>query len=149
MGAPKEVILACTKVQGQFTSGAASFTQRAGAYALNHDLDSTFAMVQAFHNRRDLLLDLIKEIPEWKVNRPKGAFYILPQVDHYFGKSYQDYFIKDAEDLALFLLSEAHVAVVSGDAFGAPNCLRISYSLSEEKIVEAIQRIKSALAKLD
>ena len=149
MGAPKEVILACTKVQGQFTSGAASFTQRAGAYALNHDLDSTYAMVQAFHNRRDLLLDLIKEIPEWKVNRPKGAFYILPQVDHYFGKSYQDYFIKDAEDLALFLLSEAHVAVVSGDAFGAPNCLRISYSLSEEKIVEAIQRIKSALAKLN
>ena len=148
MGAPKEVIQACTKVQGQFTSGAASFTQRAGAFALNADLESTYAMRQAFHKRRDLLLDLIKEIPEWKVNQPKGAFYILPQVNYYFGKSFNGALIKDAEDLALFLLSEAHVAVVGGDAFGAPNCLRISYSLSEEKIIEAIKRIKSALLKL-
>jgi aspartate aminotransferase len=148
MGAPKEVVDACVKIQGQFTSGAASFTQKAGLTALTTPLTPTYQMRDEFKARRDLLLTEIKTISNWKVNMPHGAFYILPEVDYYFGKRNKDHIISNAEDLALFLLHEAKVAVVSGDAFGAPQCLRISYSLSKEKIIEAIQRIKKALDQL-
>lgn len=148
MGAPKEVVDACIKIQGQFTSGAASFTQKAGLTALTTPLTPTYQMRDEFKARRDLLLTEIKTISNWKVNMPHGAFYILPEVDYYFGKRKQDHIISNAEDLALFLLHEAKVAVVSGDAFGAPQCLRISYSLSKEKIIEAIRRIKQALDQL-
>ncbi|MBK6699155.1 MAG: pyridoxal phosphate-dependent aminotransferase [Saprospiraceae bacterium] len=148
MGAPKEVVDACVKIQGQFTSGAASFTQKAGLTALTTPLTPTYQMRDEFKARRDLLLTEIKTISNWKVNMPHGAFYILPEVDSYFGKRNKDHIISNAEDLALFLLHEAKVAVVSGDAFGAPQCLRISYSLSKEKIIEAIQRIKKALDQL-
>lgn len=148
MGAPKEVVDACIKIQGQFTSGAASFTQKAGLTALTTPLTPTYQMRDEFKARRDLLLTEIKTISNWKVNMPHGAFYILPEVDYYFGKRIQDHIISNAEDLALFLLHEAKVAVVSGDAFGAPQCLRISYSLSKEKIIEAIRRIKHALDQL-
>ncbi len=148
MGAPKEVVDACVKIQGQFTSGAASFTQKAGLTALTTPLTPTYQMRDEFKARRDLLLTEIKTISNWKVNMPHGAFYILPEVDFYFGKQKQDQIISNAEDLALFLLHEAKVAVVSGDAFGAPQCLRISYSLSKEKIIEAIRRIKQALDQL-
>ncbi|MBK9719559.1 MAG: pyridoxal phosphate-dependent aminotransferase [Saprospiraceae bacterium] len=148
MGAPKEVVDACVKIQGQFTSGAASFTQKAGLTALTTPLTPTYQMRDEFKARRDLLLTEIKTISNWKVNMPHGAFYILPEVDFYFGKRKQDHIISNAEDLALFLLHEAKVAVVSGDAFGAPQCLRISYSLSKEKIIEAIRRIKQALDQL-
>ncbi len=148
MGAPKEVVDACVKIQGQFTSGAASFTQKAGLTALTSPLTPTYQMRDEFKARRDLLLTEIKTISNWKVNMPHGAFYILPEVDFYFGKRKQDQIISNAEDLALFLLHEAKVAVVSGDAFGAPQCLRISYSLSKEKIIEAIRRIKHALDQL-
>lgn len=148
MGAPKEVVDACVKIQGQFTSGAASFTQKAGLTALTSPLTPTYQMRDEFKARRDLLLTEIKTISNWKVNMPHGAFYILPEVDYYFGKRNQDHIISNAEDLALFLLHEAKVAVVSGDAFGAPQCLRISYSLSKEKIIEAIRRIKHALDQL-
>ena len=148
MGAPKEVVDACVKIQGQFTSGAASFTQKAGLTALTTPLTPTYQMRDEFKARRDLLLTEIKTISNWKVNMPHGAFYILPEVDYYFGKRIQDHIISNAEDLALFLLHEAKVAVVSGDAFGAPQCLRISYSLSKEKIIEAIRRIKHALDQL-
>lgn len=148
MGAPKEVVDACVKIQGQFTSGAASFTQKAGLTALTTPLTPTYQMRDEFKARRDLLLTEIKTISNWKVNMPHGAFYILPEVDFYFGKRTQDQIISNAEDLALFLLHEAKVAVVSGDAFGAPQCLRISYSLSKEKIIEAIRRMKQALDQL-
>lgn len=148
MGGPKDVIHAAVKIQGQFTSGAASFSQKAGAFALTSDLSPTHAMCEAFKKRRDLLLDELKKIPEWLVNKPQGAFYVLPDVRSCFGKKHEHGTIQNSDDLAMYLLQEAKVAVVNGIAFGAPNCLRISYSLSEEKIAEAIKRMRSALDKL-
>lgn len=147
MGGPKEIIKACIKVQGQFTSGAASFTQKAGAYALSTDLGPTYAMSKDFQKRRDVLLEEVKKIQDWKVNFPQGAFYILPKVDACFGKKIAGRDIQNADDLAMLLLEEAHVALVSGEAFGAPDCLRISYSLSEAKIREAIRRIVEVLGR--
>lgn len=149
MGGPKDIIDASIKIQGQFTSGAASFTQKAGAFALESDLKPTFEMCEAFRKRRDLVLQELKSIPEWLVNKPQGAFYVLPDVSSCFGKKFQNSTIENSDDLALFILKEAKVAVVNGIAFGAPNCLRISYSLSEQKIVEAIKRIRSALNLLN
>ncbi len=148
MGGPKDVIAAAVKIQGQFTSGAASFSQKAGAFALTSDLSPTYAMCEAFRKRRDLLLVELKKIPEWLVNKPQGAFYVLPDVSSCFGKKHEHGFIQNSDDLAMYLLQDAKVAVVNGDAFGAPNCLRISYSLSEEKISEAITRTRAALDKL-
>lgn len=145
LGAPRDVAQACIKVQGQFTSGAASFTQKAGAFALLSDLDATQEMCKAFEKRRDVLVREIAQIPGWEVNNPQGAFYILPRVCQWFGKTIKGRKIEDADQLALLILEECHVALVSGDAFGAPECLRISYSLSEEKIIEAIQRIKALI----
>ncbi|HEX5625947.1 MAG TPA: pyridoxal phosphate-dependent aminotransferase [Saprospiraceae bacterium] len=148
MGAPLEVIQACVKIQGQFTSGAAAFTQKAAGFALESDLGPTRSMCEAFESRRNVLLEELKSIPEWRVNKPQGAFYVLPEVDACFGLSHGRHQIQNSDDLALFLLEEAHVAVVNGIAFGAPECIRISYSLSEAKIIEAIRRIRLALDKL-
>ncbi len=149
MGAPKEVAEACVKIQGQLTSGAASFTQRAALFALEGSQEASHMMRDGFRKRRDVLLSKLGEIPLWKVNKPGGAFYALPEVNAYFGRKYNDQVIRNAEDLTFFILQEAKVATVNGIAFGAPNCIRISYSLSEEKIIEAIDRIKAALAKLE
>jgi aspartate aminotransferase len=126
MGGPKEIIDAAVKIQGQFTSGAAAFTQKAAQYALESDLTPTRKMCEEFRKRRDLLLSELRKIPEWKVNKPQGAFYVLPDVSSCFNKKFGDKLIQNSDDLAMFLLQEAKVAVVNGIAFGAPECIRIS-----------------------
>jgi aspartate aminotransferase len=148
MGAPQWIADACTKIQGQFTSGANSMSQKAGAEALNADMAPTTAMAEAFLRRRDLIISLLEQIPLFKVNKPMGAFYIFPDVSAYFGKSYDSNVIKDSDDFAMYLLGEAHVATVSGAAFGEPRCIRISYAASETDIREAIRRIGEAVSKL-
>jgi aspartate aminotransferase len=148
MGAPQWIADACTKIQGQFTSGANSMSQKAGAEALNADMAPTTAMAEAFLRRRDLIISLLEQIPLFKVNKPMGAFYIFPDVSAYFGKSYDSNVIKDSDDFAMYLLGEAHVATVSGAAFGEPRCIRISYAASETDIREAIRRIAEAVSKL-
>jgi aspartate aminotransferase len=108
----------------------------------------TFEMRDAFLKRRDLVLNLMKEIPGMKTNVPEGAFYIFPDISYYFGKSYSGYNIKNSHDLSMYLLEEGNVALVSGDAFGDNNCIRFSYATSEDKLIEAVKRIKEAFAKL-
>jgi len=149
MGAPAWVASACTKIQGQVTSGATSFGQKAGAEALLADLSPTHKMKEAFGKRRTLIIDLLNEIPDFKVNYPKGAFYIFPDISAYIGKDLAggEHF-KNDEEFALYLLRTAHVAVVAGSAFGAPGCIRISYAASDDQLKEAISRIKNCLAKL-
>jgi len=148
IGAPKDVAVACEKLQGQFTSGANSIAQRATIAALSGDMTPTQEMKKAFLRRRDLVLKLVKEIPGMITNTPEGAFYVFPEVKSYFGKSFGGTVIKNAEDLSMFLLNTAHVAVVDGDSFGAPECIRFSYATSDEKLTEALRRIKEALARL-
>ncbi len=148
MGAPKWIAKACTKVQGQFTSGATAFGQKAGAFALNSDLTPTHEMRKAFLKRRDMVIDLLKEIPGMKVNKPLGAFYIFPDISDFFGKTDGQTTIHTASDFCEYLLHQAHVAVVTGTAFGADNCFRISYAASEEELREAVRRMKESLAKL-
>lgn len=145
MAGPKYIVDSCIKIQGQFTSGAASFNQKAGITALLQETDEVDKMCSIYKKRRDHLLQELKSIPEWIVNRPDGAFYVLPQVSATIGKSYKGQIIKDTEQLALFLLQEAKVAIVSGIAFGAPDCIRISYPISEERITKAISRVRKAL----
>ncbi len=149
MGAPKQIAEACTKVQGQVTSGASSFGQYASSVALRSDLKPTFEMVKAFKKRRDLLISLVKDIKGIKYNKPEGAFYLFPDISAFLGKSYGKIKIKTAQDLCEYLLNHAHVALVGGEGFGEPNCLRISYAASEEDIRKAINRIKEALAELN
>src|SRR6056297_185261 len=148
MGAPKALAQACAKIQGQFTSGAASFSQMAGAYALNNSLDAPSEMCEAFKKRRDLVVSLLSEIPGVEANHPEGAFYIFPKISSFYGKQYEGTTIKNSEDLATFLLEYAHVATVAGSAFGEDNCIRLSYAASEEEIKTAINRIRKALEKL-
>ncbi len=148
IGAPKWIADACDKMQGQLTSGTSSISQKAAETALNSDLKPTLDMKAAFKRRRDLVLKLMKEIPGWKVNEPQGAFYVFPDVSHYFGKSDGESTIKNATDLCMYLLNKGHVSIVTGEAFGAPDCVRFSYAASDEKLVEAIRRIKDALLKL-
>lgn len=148
IGAPKEIAAACTKIQGQFTSGTCSITQKASIAALKADPKVISNMVDAFARRRELVLNALNNIPGIKTNYPKGAFYFFPDVSFFFGKAYKDYIIRDANDLAMYLLSEALVALVSGDAFGDPNCIRISYAASEEVLTEAMKRVTLALEKL-
>jgi aspartate aminotransferase len=148
IGGPKEIVDACIKIQGQFTSGANAFAQKAGIYALNNAMSEVNTMKQEFKIRRDLILSLLKEIPGLKCNTPKGAFYVFPDISYFFGKSWQGNKIENAEDFCDFLLEEAHVATVSGAAFGADHCFRISYAASNAEIIEAISRIKSGLTKL-
>lgn len=148
MGAPRWIADACAKIQGQFTSGAASFSQKAAAIALRSPLDETYAMRDAFLRRRDLMLEWLSDVPGFKLNKPAGAFYLFPDISALFGKSYKHHIIDSAEAMSVFLLEEAHVAVVSGEAFGAPECIRLSYASSEKELEEASRRIKEACQKL-
>lgn len=149
IAAPDWIANACTKIQGQVTSGATSFGQKAAAVALDSSLQPTYDMVAAFRKRRDLIISLLEQIPLLLVNRPQGAFYLFPDVSAYFGKSTASgQSIRDADELSLYLLAEAQVSTVSGVAFGNERCIRLSYATSEAKITEAIARIGSALAKL-
>jgi aspartate aminotransferase len=147
IGAPEFIAKACTKIQGQVTSGANSIAQRATITALDANPSVLKDMVTAFHNRRDLVVGLLKEITGVKINVPEGAFYVFPDVSYFFGKTLKGSFIKDANDLSMYLLSEANVATVTGDAFGNPNCIRFSYATSEAILTEALKRIKDALTE--
>lgn len=146
IGAPEFIAKACTKMQGQVTSGANSIAQRATIAAVDADPSVLNDMVNAFHNRRDLVVKLMQEIPGIKLNVPEGAFYVFPDVSSFFGKTLRGKTIHTADDLAMYLLSEANVATVTGEAFGNANCLRLSYATSEDLLTEAIRRIKEALA---
>jgi aspartate aminotransferase len=148
LAAPLWIAKACDKMQGQFTSATSSITQKAMHAAMKLDPSSTHGMRDAFKRRRDLVLAGLKEIPGMKTNIPDGAFYVYPEVSAFFGKKYGNHHIKNATDLSMFLLDEAHVALVPGAAFGEDNYLRISYAAADEKLVEAVRRIKGALAKL-
>ena len=145
MGGPKWLADACNKVQGQITSGAASFSQEAAAVALRSDRSETIAMKEAFYSRRDLVINGLKEIPRFKVNQPQGAFYVFPDVSHYFGYTNGNVEIHNADDFSEAMLTEAHVGTVSGAAFGNDQCIRISYAASESDLLEAVRRIKVCL----
>ena len=147
-GAPKWIVSACDKLQGQFTSGVSSIAQRAALAALTGKDGSRQMMRDAFLRRRDLICNLLKEIEGVKVRIPQGAFYVFPDISYYLGKSDGEKTISTSDDLAIWLLEKAQVAVVGGDAFGAPNCIRISYANSDDLLVEAVKRIKEALGKL-
>ena len=146
IGAPEFIAKACTKMQGQVTSGANSIAQRATITAVDADPSVLNEMVSAFKSRRDLVVGLIKEIPGLKINVPEGAFYVFPDVSSFFGKTLRGTLINNADDFSMYLLSEANVATVTGDAFGNPNCIRFSYATSEELLTEAMKRIKEVLA---
>jgi aspartate aminotransferase len=148
IAASKEIADACTKIQGQFTSGTSSITQKASIAALKADPIVLKDMIAAFKERRELVLNALKKIPGIKTNVPDGAFYVFPDVSYYFGKKFNEFNIQSAEDLCMYLLSEALVAVVTGEAFGDPNCIRISYAASNEVLESAMERIRIALEKL-
>jgi aspartate aminotransferase len=149
MGAPRYLAEACAKIQGQFTSGANSFSQKAAVYALDADLAPTWRMRDEFMHRRDIVIDLLGKIPGFKVNQPDGAFYSFPDISFYFGKSDGQMTIRSADDFCEFLLLNAHVATVGGDSFGAPNCFRVSFAASELDLRKAIGRIAEAVKKLN
>ncbi len=146
IGAPEYIARACNKMQGQVTSGANCIAQRATISALETPPSAIQYMIDAFKGRRKLILGLLKEIPGFKTNEPEGAFYVFPDISYYFGKTLHGKTIENASDFALFLLEEANVATVTGQAFGDPNCIRISYAASEDDIKEAISRIKQAVS---
>jgi len=148
IGAPLWIAKACNKLQGQFTSGVCSIAQRAALAAIQGKGDSRQVMKAAFLRRRDLICGLLKEVEGVKIRIPLGAFYIMPDISFYFGKSYGESKITNSDDFALYLLDKAQVATVGGDAFGAPECIRISYATSDELLIEAVKRIKRALEKL-
>jgi aspartate aminotransferase len=148
LAAPLWLAKACDKMQGQFTSATSSITQKAMEAAMKMDPATTHPMRDAFKRRRDLLLKALREIPGMKLNVPEGAFYLFPDVTAFFGKKYNGTEIKNATDLSLYLLDEAHVAIVPGAAFGDDNYIRISYATSDDKLTEAAKRMKSALEKL-
>lgn len=148
MGGPQWLSDACNKVQGQITSGANSFSQKAATFALQSKLPETELMKTAFLKRRDMVLQLLQEIPGVKVNLPLGAFYIFPDISAYFGKKSDTMEINNANDFCDYILKEAFVAVVSGAAFGADECFRISYAASEAELTEAVARMSRVLAQL-
>jgi aspartate aminotransferase len=148
IGAPLWIAKAVDKLQGQFTSGVCSIAQRAALAAISKDDGSRGKMRDAFLRRRDLVCKLLKEIKGMKIRVPQGAFYVMPDISHYFGKSDGTTHIKTSEDLVLYLLDKAQVALVGGEAFGVPSCMRISYATSDEQLVEAIRRMKAALDRL-
>lgn len=148
IAAPEWIASACAKLQGQYTSGACGISQKAAVAAITGPMHETNAMVEAFKRRRSLVVKLASEIPGLKVNNPAGAFYLFPNVSSFFGKSYNGRAINNSLDVSLYLLEEAHVATVAGTAFGSKNCIRFSYATSDELLVEAMQRIKRALARL-
>ena len=152
IAAPQFIAAACNKFQGQYTSGASSISQMAAIEALNtlpEESPELMKMVSAFKERRDLLIRLVKEIPGFKTNTPEGAFYLFPDVSDYFGKSNGDTTINNSTDLCLYLLNKAHVALVPGEAFGAGDCIRISYATSKDNIEEAVNRIAKACINLN
>ncbi len=148
IAAPLWIANACNMLQGQYTSGPSSISQKAALAAYTGDQACVAEMKVAFERRRNLIVKLLSEIPGLNVNNPMGAFYIFPECKSYLGKSYNGKTLNTATDVAMFLLEEAHVALVGGDAFGAPGCIRLSYATSDENIEKAIARIKVALAKL-
>jgi len=148
IGAPKWIADACTKMQGQITSGPNTIAQMATKAAVEADPDSVKFMIEIFKKRRDLVYKMLSEIPDIKVNLPEGAFYFFPDMSAYFGKSDGETVINNGTDLSLYMLRKELIAVVTGEAFGDPNCIRISYAASEETLIEAITRIKRALAAL-
>jgi aspartate aminotransferase len=148
MAAPTEIIEACNKLQGQITSGASTIAQKASVAALSGGLSTVKTMMKAFKERRDLVVKLLSEIPGMKVNVPQGAFYVFPDISYYFGKSDGKTTINNAPELCDYLLNNVYVALVPGNAFGDPNCIRFSYATSNKLLVEAISRVKDALAKL-
>ncbi|WP_353779855.1 aminotransferase class I/II-fold pyridoxal phosphate-dependent enzyme [Winogradskyella sp. 3972H.M.0a.05] len=145
IGAPEWIARACNKMQGQITSGANCIAQRAVITALNAPPSKVQYMIDEFKSRRALILDLLKDINGFKTNEPEGAFYVFPDISYYFGKTIKGKTIHNATDFSMFLLEEAHVATVTGDAFGNPDCIRISYAASNEQIIDAIKRIKNIL----
>jgi aspartate aminotransferase len=149
IGAPLWIVKACNKLQGQFTSGVCSIAQRAALAAIQGTGESQKIMREAFLRRRDLICGLLKDVKGLKVRIPQGAFYVMPDISYYLGKSDGNTKILNSDDLALFLLDKAQVATVGGDAFGAPTCLRISYATSDNLLIEAVKRIKTALEKLN
>jgi aspartate aminotransferase len=146
IGAPEWIARACNKMQGQVTSGANCIAQRATIDALTNNPDKIQYMIDAFKERRQLVLELVNDIPGFKANEPEGAFYVFPDISAYFGKTLNGKTIENATDFSLFLLEEANVATVTGVAFGDPNCIRISYAASEQDIREALRRIKEAVS---
>ena len=150
IAAPKVIAQACDKLQGQFTSGASSIAQRAALKAILTDpgTPEMHTMKTAFRERRDLMLQLLSDIPGMKLNHPEGAFYIFPDISWYFGKSDGTTTVSNSADLCMYILNKVFVALVPGDAFGAPECIRFSYATSKEKLVEAVDRIKNALKNL-
>lgn len=148
MAAPKDIAKACAKLQGQYTSGPCSISQKAALAAYEGSQDDVETMRQAFERRKKLTFDLLLAIDGLEVNNPEGAFYLFPKCSSFFGKTYEGRTIKDSSDLAIYLLEEGHVACVAGDAFGAPDNIRLSYATSDENLVEAVGRIKAALGKL-
>ena len=149
IGASKEIADACNKIQGQFTSGTSSITQKAAIAALDADPIVLKDMVAIFQKRRDLVLSYLETMEGVKCNKPDGAFYLFPDVSHYFGKTFNGKTISNGDDLCMYLLSEANIALVDGKGFGAPNCIRISYAASEENLKEAMARMKAALEILN
>ena len=148
IGAPKWITDACNKIQGQYTSGANSFSQKAAVVALNSPLDETWKMRDQFKVRRDMVVGLMSEIPGFKVPNPQGAFYVFPDISAYFGKADGDIVIKNADDFCDYIMTSVYVGLVSGSAFGDPDCFRLSYAASETQLREAIRRIKEACEKL-
>ena len=146
LGAPEAIARACNKMQGQITSGANCIAQRAVITALEAPPSKVQYMIDEFKARRDLMLNLLSEIDGFSCNVPQGAFYVFPDVSSLFGKTFNGVKINNATDLSLFLLEEALVATVTGDAFGNPNCIRISYAASQKQIIEAVERIKKSLS---
>ena len=149
IGAPEWIAKACTKIQGQFTSGASSISQRAALAAVSYSPNVILPMKEAFLERRNFMLKELRNIKGIKINEPKGAFYLFPDVSELFGQHFDEKTINNADDLCLFLLEEAKVALVTGNAFGSPNCIRISYAASMEQLKEAVYRIKSAISQLN
>jgi len=148
IGAPKEIADACDKVQGQFTSATCSITQKAAIAAMEADPEVLKEMIAAFKSRKQLVLNALNKMPGVITNNPEGAFYVFPDISSFFGKKFGAHTINTAEDLCMYLLDESLVALVSGEAFGDPNCFRISYAASEETLTKAMNRISEGLAKL-
>lgn len=148
IAAPEWIVKGCNKLQGQYTSGPCSVSQKAAEAAYTTSQECVETMRKAFERRRDLIVSLAKEIPGLEVNFPQGAFYLFPKCSSFYGKSYEGRKIETSTDLAMFLLEEGHVATVGGDAFGDPECFRMSYATSDDNIREAMRRIKETLAKL-
>ena len=148
IGAPNWIASACTKIQGQFTSGASSISQRAALAAVSQDPKVVIPMKNAFLERRNYMIKELRSISGFNINEPEGAFYLFPDVSAFFGKEFKGNKITNADELCLFLLEEAKVALVTGNAFGSPNCIRISYAASMEELKEAIGRIKNAISLL-